>query len=65
MDEMSGLTSVINEEIEKSCSDTSVAKEEEVAMVTPEVAEVTPDVSLESVPVINGDGEPAEVSGRG
>ena len=56
---------MINEEIEKSCSDTSVAKEEEVAMVTPEVAEVTPDVSLESVPVINGDGEPAEVSGRG
>ena len=65
MDEMTGLTSEISEELDKSCSGASVTNEVEVAMVAPEVTVVAPEESLESAPIVNGDGKSVEVGGWG
>ena len=65
MDEMTGLTSEISEELDKSCSGASVTNEVEVAMVAPEVTVVAPEESLESEPIVNGDGKSVEVGGWG
>ena len=65
IDEMAGLTSEISEELDKTCSATSVTDEVDVAMAMTEITEAAPEESLESAPVANGDGKSEEVSRQG